>query len=479
MHVVEGDDGDRRHRPADLGRDRGGGAGALPRAPRRAAGHRPRSTPTATSTTSAAPRASSPPRRSPSASIPVLAPGGLPRARGQRERLRRARRWAAAPATCTGRLLRARARRPDRRRPRPDHLAGDGDADPAQRSRSPTTGQEETVDGVRIGLPADPRHRGAGGDELPLPRAPGPLHRRERDPHDAQPPHPARRAGPRPARLGRATSTRRSSCSAPTADVLFAGHHWPRWGSERIVDYLRKQRDLYAYLHDQTLRLINQGLTGRGDRRAARAAARARRRAGTAAATTARSATTSRRSTSATWAGSTATRPTSGSTRRSSRPSATSSSWAAPSAVLEQARESFEAGDYRWVAEVVNHVVFAEPDNAGGRASCRPTPSSSSATAPRTRPGATSTWPAPRSCATGSPARPSDTRAPAILAQLSVAQILDGMKVRLNGPRAWGKRLTIGWQVTDPDERHLLTRRERRPQPPPLARTAPSRKRPW
>ena len=31
------------------------------------------------------------------------------------------------------------------------------------------------------------------------------------------------------------------------------------------------------------------------------------------------------------------------------------------------------------------------------------------------------------------------------------------MKVRLNGPRAWGKRLAIGWQVTDPDERHLLS----------------------
>ena len=75
-------------------------------------------------------------------------------------------------------------------------------------------------------------------------------------------------------------------------DVLFAGHHWPRWGGERIVDYLEKQRDLYAYLHDQTLRLLNKGLTGPRDRRADRAAARARRASGTAAGTTARSATT-------------------------------------------------------------------------------------------------------------------------------------------------------------------------------------------
>ena len=45
-------------------------------------------------------------------------------------------------------------------------------------------------------------------------------------------------------------------------DVVFASHHWPTWGRERVVRFLAEQRDLYAYLHDQTLRLLNQGLTG-------------------------------------------------------------------------------------------------------------------------------------------------------------------------------------------------------------------------
>ena len=58
-------------------------------------------------------------------------------------------------------------------------------------------------------------------------------------------------------------------------------------------------------------------------------------------------------------------------------------------AVLEQARRASSEGDLRWVAEVVNHVVFAEPDNRGAR-SCRRGRSSSSGTAPRTGPGATS-----------------------------------------------------------------------------------------
>src|SRR5918997_4595683 len=41
-------------------------------------------------------------------------------------------------------------------------------------------------------------------------------------------------------------------------DVVFAQHHWPRWGRERALDLLETQRDLYGYLHDQTLRLLNQ-----------------------------------------------------------------------------------------------------------------------------------------------------------------------------------------------------------------------------
>ncbi len=45
-------------------------------------------------------------------------------------------------------------------------------------------------------------------------------------------------------------------------DVAFASHHWPTWGRDNIVAFLKEQRDLYSYLHDQTLRLINQGLTG-------------------------------------------------------------------------------------------------------------------------------------------------------------------------------------------------------------------------
>jgi linear primary-alkylsulfatase len=45
------------------------------------------------------------------------------------------------------------------------------------------------------------------------------------------------------------------------AEVMFASHHWPRWGNQRIQEVLRTQRDAYAHLNNQVLHLANQGVT--------------------------------------------------------------------------------------------------------------------------------------------------------------------------------------------------------------------------
>ena len=45
--------------------------------------------------------------------------------------------------------------------------------------------------------------------------------------------------------------------------VYFASHHWPVWGKQRIRSYLEQQRDTYKYIHDQTVRLFNDGYTPR------------------------------------------------------------------------------------------------------------------------------------------------------------------------------------------------------------------------
>jgi alkyl sulfatase BDS1-like metallo-beta-lactamase superfamily hydrolase len=45
------------------------------------------------------------------------------------------------------------------------------------------------------------------------------------------------------------------------AEVMFASHSWPRWGNERIQEVLRAQRDMYAHLNNQTLNLVNRGVS--------------------------------------------------------------------------------------------------------------------------------------------------------------------------------------------------------------------------
>ncbi|MDD0967942.1 MULTISPECIES: alkyl/aryl-sulfatase [Pseudomonas] len=44
-------------------------------------------------------------------------------------------------------------------------------------------------------------------------------------------------------------------------EVYFGQHNWPIWGNERIREFITKHRDVYKYLHDQTVRLMNAGYT--------------------------------------------------------------------------------------------------------------------------------------------------------------------------------------------------------------------------
>lgn len=49
--------------------------------------------------------------------------------------------------------------------------------------------------------------------------------------------------------------------NASDAEVFFGQHHWPVWGRERIHEFMVNQRDVFRYTHDQTLRMLNAGLT--------------------------------------------------------------------------------------------------------------------------------------------------------------------------------------------------------------------------
>ncbi len=146
------------------------------------------------------------------------------------------------------------------------------------------------------------------------------------------------------------------------AEVIFAQHHWPTWDNENVVELLEKQRDLYRYINDTTLNMVNQGMTMREIAEAFELP----------------------ESLNTFWAN----RGYYGSiyhnvaatyvlylgwfdgnpsTLHELAPADAAKKFVeymgGADAVMEKAKADFDAGNYRWVAQVMNKVVFAEPDN--------------------------------------------------------------------------------------------------------------------
>nr|WP_239424392.1 alkyl sulfatase dimerization domain-containing protein [Vibrio galatheae] len=150
-------------------------------------------------------------------------------------------------------------------------------------------------------------------------------------------------------------------------DVKFQSHHWPMWGQKDIVEYFKKQRDMYKYTHDQTVRLMNQGYIGSEISEIIQFPEEIENN----------------------WS----TRGYYGTLRHNSRavyqrymgwysgnPSDLNNLPPTNAAVkyveymggesetIKKAQADFDAGKYRWVAEVLKHVVFANPQSKKGKA---------------------------------------------------------------------------------------------------------------
>ncbi|WP_433025812.1 alkyl/aryl-sulfatase [Actinomycetospora sp. CA-053990] len=120
------------------------------------------------------------------------------------------------------------------------------------------TGQEETIDGVRMVFQMTPGTECPAEMNLAFPdrRA---LCMAENATHNLHNLLTLRGAQVRDPRIWSRYLAEAIDLFARDSDVVFASHHWPTWGTEDLIGYLTEQRDLYAYLHDQTLRLINKG----------------------------------------------------------------------------------------------------------------------------------------------------------------------------------------------------------------------------
>ena len=95
-----------------------------------------------------------------------------------------------------------------------------------------------------------------------FPRVEGVLDGRERHHHDAQHADAARRPGARRAEVGQLSRRDHRAATATDTEVEVPSHPWPHWGTRRSSTIRKKQRDPYKYLHDQSVRLMNEGYTG-------------------------------------------------------------------------------------------------------------------------------------------------------------------------------------------------------------------------
>ena len=152
------------------------------------------------------------------------------------------------------------------------------------------------------------------------------------------------------------------------SDVVFASHHWPTWGAENVDALLAGQRDIYRYIHDQTLRNANAGATME---EAAEAVSEPAFQSGTDAFNTRGYYGTLNHDAKAVyqyyfgwWGGVPA--------EYYEHPHVVTAAryveaMGGMTATLSTGAKAYDAGDYRWAAEVFNHAVFAEPDNETAR----------------------------------------------------------------------------------------------------------------
>ena len=231
------------------------------------------------------------------------------------------------------------------------------------------------------------------------------------------------------------------------SDVLFASHHWPTWGQEQITTFLTQQRDLYSYLHDQTLRLLNQGYTGTEIAEIIQLPP----------------------SLQEAWH----THGYYGSVshnvkaiyqhymgwfdgnpahlwelppEQSARKHVEAMGGAA--AVISNATAALGRGELRWAAQVLNYAVFADPASTEARELL-------AGTYQKLGHGAENgTW---RNFylqgaaeLRGHLARTAiDTAGPDMAMALTIEQVFDSLAIRVNGPQAWNQTLVIDWTFTD------------------------------
>ncbi|MGE0295246.1 alkyl/aryl-sulfatase [Pseudonocardia sp.] len=319
-----------------------------------------------------------------------------------------------------------------------------------------TTGQEMTVDGVRMVFQMAPGTEAPAEMHFYFPERRA-LCLAENSCHTLHNLLTLRGAQVRDPHIWAHYLTEAIEMFADRSDVLFTSHHWPTWGTGNVVEFLGVQRDLYAYLHDQTLRLLNRGYTGPEIAEMIEmppALERAWHTHGYYGSVSHNVKAIYQRYLG--WYDGNPARlwklpPEEAATRYVEF-------MGGADEVVAKARRCVEAGELRWAAEVLDHVVFAEPDHAAAR-------SLLADTFERLGYGSENgTWrceflSAAMELRTGNFGTPTATASADIVSHLSPEMLFDALAVQVDGPKAWDLDLAIGWNLPDHGTSYRMTLR--------------------
>jgi alkyl sulfatase BDS1-like metallo-beta-lactamase superfamily hydrolase len=238
-------------------------------------------------------------------------------------------------------------------------------------------------------------------------------------------------------------------------EIYFASHNWPIWGKPRIAEFIRAHRDVYKYTHDQSVRLINAGYTPREIADEIRLPESLQKQFGA--------------------------RGYYGDLRHNAKavyqfyigaydgnpanldplpPSESATRYleliGGADKAVAAAQSAFDRGDYRWVAELLNQVMFAQPDHLPARELLIRTYEQMGYAAEA------ATWrnsylTAASELRQGPPKTGVDrSRFIDVLSQTPVERFLEAMAAGLNGPDAEGVNLSINLVLSDSNESFVL-----------------------
>ncbi|MEU6375636.1 alkyl sulfatase dimerization domain-containing protein [Streptomyces sp. NPDC046909] len=308
------------------------------------------------------------------------------------------------------------------------------------------TGQTETVDGIRMVFQLTPGTEAPAELNIHFPDHAA-LCMAENATHNLHNLLTLRGAQVRDPRVWARYLTEAIDLFADSSDVAFASHHWPVWGRAHLVAFLAEQRDLYAYLHDQTLRMLNQGLTSLeiAERmEVPPALERAWHTHGYYGSVNHNTKAVYQRylgwfdgNPAHLWE-----HPPVESARRYVE------FMGGAGEVLRHARQSFAEGDYRWVAQVVHHVVFADPDNDEARA-LQADALEQLGYGSENGPWRNFFLMGALELRHGAVGTPTATASLDLLAALTLEQLFDALAVRVDGPRSWDADIAVRFNLPD------------------------------